>query len=229
MSSPPPPFETTGAGHGFEDFFNFDMLLASSSSRSSSRSPAHSPAFPPTPPQANPDLFNIGLFDDFAKEADPLAPAIQAPYDFFNAFANYVAATGASPSTATSATAVSPPLAIDPQLVDSPSPQNDDDGEHDEDDDDDVLSIAAADVPKVGGMGKQRKGTVQGGGVQKKVRVAKKEDPKEDPLDDWRPSPEEYKKMSSKEKRQLRNKISARNFRNRRKGQPPGSRQIGPR
>ena len=35
--------------------------------------------------------------------------------------------------------------------------------------------------------------------------------------DDLRPSPEEYKKLSSKEKRQLRNKISARNFRNRRK------------
>lgn len=35
---------------------------------------------------------------------------------------------------------------------------------------------------------------------------------------DWRPSPEVYAKMSSKEKRQLRNKISARNFRVRRKG-----------
>ena len=36
--------------------------------------------------------------------------------------------------------------------------------------------------------------------------------------DDWRPTLEEYQKMSSKEKRQLRNKISARNFRVRRKG-----------
>jgi len=35
---------------------------------------------------------------------------------------------------------------------------------------------------------------------------------------DWRPSPEVFAKMSSKEKRQLRNKISARNFRVRRKG-----------
>ena len=35
---------------------------------------------------------------------------------------------------------------------------------------------------------------------------------------DWRPSPEVLAKMSSKEKRQLRNKISARNFRVRRKG-----------
>jgi hypothetical protein len=38
--------------------------------------------------------------------------------------------------------------------------------------------------------------------------------------DEWRPTPEEYKKLSSKEKRQLRNKISARNFRVRRKGKP---------
>ena len=35
---------------------------------------------------------------------------------------------------------------------------------------------------------------------------------------DWRPSPEVLAKMTSKEKRQLRNKISARNFRVRRKG-----------
>lgn len=34
---------------------------------------------------------------------------------------------------------------------------------------------------------------------------------------DWRPSPEVFQKMTSKEKRQLRNKISARNFRVRRK------------
>lgn len=33
-----------------------------------------------------------------------------------------------------------------------------------------------------------------------------------------RPSAEEYSKLSSKEKRQMRNKISARNFRHRRKG-----------
>jgi hypothetical protein len=39
--------------------------------------------------------------------------------------------------------------------------------------------------------------------------------------DDWRPTLEEYQKMSSKEKRQLRNKISARNFRVRRKGMMP--------
>ena len=37
---------------------------------------------------------------------------------------------------------------------------------------------------------------------------------------DWRPPPEVLAKMTSKEKRQLRNKISARNFRVRRKGEP---------
>lgn len=50
----------------------------------------------------------------------------------------------------------------------------------------------------------------------------KKRDGKEDEDDelpqDWRPSPEVLAKMTSKEKRQLRNKISARNFRVRRKG-----------
>ena len=40
------------------------------------------------------------------------------------------------------------------------------------------------------------------------------------PVPEWadKPDPESYKKLDSKEKRQLRNKISARNFRHRRKG-----------
>lgn len=55
--------------------------------------------------------------------------------------------------------------------------------------------------------------------VEKVAAATKREkDEDDDENDDWRPSPEEYKKMSSKEKRQLRNKISARNFRVRRKG-----------
>ena len=79
---------------------------------------------------------------------------------------------------------------------------------------------------KVGGKGKARKGTVQSGGIVKKAGGKEKKEKQPagilstttmDP-DDWRPTPEEYKKMSSKEKRQLRNKISARNFRVRRKG-----------
>ncbi|KAG9219785.1 hypothetical protein CCMSSC00406_0008162 [Pleurotus cornucopiae] len=43
------------------------------------------------------------------------------------------------------------------------------------------------------------------------------EDRDDDIPADWRPPPEVFQKMSSKEKRQLRNKISARNFRVRRK------------
>ncbi|KAJ7669468.1 hypothetical protein DFH06DRAFT_1267478 [Mycena polygramma] len=96
---------------------------------------------------------------------------------------------------------------------------------------------------KVGGHGKARKGTVVGGGIKKsssaaavkentstastafmpsttfKPRANKGEDDEdEDDLPaDWRPPPEVFQKMSSKEKRQLRNKISARNFRVRRK------------
>jgi hypothetical protein len=58
------------------------------------------------------------------------------------------------------------------------------------------------------------KGGKKGGGMSSVVRA---EDEELDDDDSWRPSPEEYKKLSSKEKRQLRNKLSARAFRNRRK------------
>ena len=90
-------------------------------------------------------------------------------------------------------------------------------------DEEDEEEEAATPPPvKAGGKGKSRKGTVHSGGIQKKVTISAvvrdNDDPRDDG-DDWRPSPEEYKKMSSKEKRQLRNKISARNFRVRRKGE----------
>jgi bZIP-type transcription factor MBZ1 len=91
-----------------------------------------------------------------------------------------------------------------------------------EDEEEESAATVATSPVKVGGKGKSRKGTVQSGGVQKKATVSAvvrdADDPRDDG-DDWRPSPEEYKKMSSKEKRQLRNKISARNFRVRRKGE----------
>ncbi|KIY45056.1 hypothetical protein FISHEDRAFT_67157 [Fistulina hepatica ATCC 64428] len=98
---------------------------------------------------------------------------------------------------------------------------------------------------KVGGQGRgKRRGTVQSGGIVKATARAasismpappsptivknkentttKTETDSDDPSafmgeEDWRPSPEVLAKMSSKEKRQLRNKISARNFRVRRK------------
>jgi hypothetical protein len=92
-------------------------------------------------------------------------------------------------------------------------------GHEEEDEEDEIITIPPV---KVGGKGKSRKGTVESGGIQKKATISAvvrdKDDPRDDG-DDWRPSPEEYKKMSSKEKRQLRNKISARNFRVRRKGE----------
>ena len=58
------------------------------------------------------------------------------------------------------------------------------------------------------------KGGKKGGGMSSVVRG---DDEEIDDDDNWRPSPEEYKKLSSKEKRQLRNKLSARAFRTRRK------------
>ncbi|KAJ3996831.1 hypothetical protein F5050DRAFT_1570721 [Lentinula boryana] len=96
---------------------------------------------------------------------------------------------------------------------------------------------------KVGGHGKARKGTVQSGGITKKIATSsvpgaenvsavsptsstssnakvdndKDKDDDDDLPADWRPPPEVFARMSSKEKRQLRNKISARNFRVRRK------------
>ncbi|KAJ7034577.1 hypothetical protein C8F04DRAFT_956163 [Mycena alexandri] len=99
-----------------------------------------------------------------------------------------------------------------------------------------TASSAIAPV-KVGGHGKARKGTVVSGGIKKasassaaSTSAAKEntataagkgggddEDDDDDLPADWRPPPEVFQKMSSKEKRQLRNKISARNFRVRRK------------
>jgi hypothetical protein len=68
-------------------------------------------------------------------------------------------------------------------------------------------------LPAIFSAGKG-KGGKKGGGMSSVVRG---EDEDIDDDDSWRPSPEEYKKLSSKEKRQLRNKLSARAFRTRRK------------
>ena len=235
----------------FSEFFNLDLLVGgsssqqqgqgSSSSRASSNSPVPSFSALPSPPapflptivdsQAT-DFFNFYLDDEYTK-VDPLAPPppiTGAPYDFFGAFSG-LSSSGSqdesSPESGTTSTGQSPPLAIDPQLVGSPSkPMSDideeEEGEGGDEGDEDHDDLFAAIAPvKVGGKGKGRKGTVQSGGVQKKpiVSAVVKDSDNKDELDDWRPSPEEYKKMSSKEKRQLRNKISARNFRVRRKGE----------
>jgi hypothetical protein len=138
-------------------------------------------------------------------------------------------------------------MGIDPSLVGIGSPgdgfdvdehgHDDEHDDHDEDEEADTVSGIIAPI-KVGGKGKARKGTVASGGIKKLAPASSsatssgKENVNKDAgsgggtvedreSDDWRPSPEEYKKMSSKEKRQLRNKISARNFRVRRKGELP--------
>jgi len=164
------------------------------------------------------------LDEDFSK-LDLPAPLAAPGFDFLSAF------TSAG--------------SIDPQLVTTPAQSKsasefgdadaDEENEEDEEgDQDDSLSSIGYDAleqdlsiapVKVGGRGKaNRKGTVQSGGVVKRAGSEKKENKPANMMsttsnepDDWRPSPEEYKKMSSKEKRQLRNKISARNFRVRRK------------
>lgn len=72
------------------------------------------------------------------------------------------------------------------------------------------VSDVVRDAPhKLGADGKRQPASTE---LKGSVRTSDAAD------DDWRPTMEEYQKMSSKEKRQLRNKISARNFRVRRKG-----------
>ena len=237
-----------------EDFFNFEMLAgpstgghSSSSSRSSSNSPSTSfaalPLTPPNPFDANADpttsLFDFYLDHDELGKVDPhfLPPATAAPFDFLGAFPPTDVSSPEGAFSSSSPSSGDSPVTIDPQLVDTPASlskphsefgeEDGDDEDGDIDDEDEDIFIAPV---KVGGKGKDRKGTVLSGGVVKKSAFGAKEklDTKpsnagmlsttsNDP-DDWRPTPEEYKKMSSKEKRQLRNKISARNFRVRRKG-----------
>ncbi|KZT07941.1 uncharacterized protein LAESUDRAFT_749161 [Laetiporus sulphureus 93-53] len=192
----------------------------------------------------NEDSFFGFSLDDFSKLDIP-APLAAPGFDFLGAFAS-AATQLSSPDSGSGSGGLSSmadtPSSIDPQLVTSPSPSNavseagdaDEDEEHEEDEDehDEALSpdkdgeqgFSIAPI-KVGGRGKaNRKGTIQSGGVIKRAGSEKKENRPSNHLsttstepDDWRPSPEEYKKMTSKEKRQLRNKISARNFRVRRK------------
>lgn len=115
-------------------------------------------------------------------------------------------------------------FAIDPQLVGTPATSND---HSDQDSNSDQEQEPELAPPK-----RSRRGAVVSGGIKKSYAPSEKDSNSGagksksskdlDPLkilepEDWRPSPEEYKKMSSREKRQLRNKISARNFRVRRK------------
>ncbi|KAG1845397.1 hypothetical protein C8R48DRAFT_678158 [Suillus tomentosus] len=119
-------------------------------------------------------------------------------------------------------------FAIDPQLVGTPATSND----HSDQDSNSDQELELELEPELAPPKRSRRGAVASGGIKKSYPPSEKDlnsgagkskSPKDTaPLkilepEDWRPSPEEYKKMSSREKRQLRNKISARNFRVRRK------------
>ena len=230
----------------FEDFFNVDMFAASSTTNQSplpglAPSSCSSSSSPRTPPQDIDSLFNLYNTDEFSKQ-DLLTNAT-SPFDLLASLTSADPFASTSGSTSGSVTGPSdnptPVFAIDPQLVGTPSNNSSLESAEDQSPQDtgDALSIAPTspgdlEIPvKVGGKGKNnRRGTVQSGGIVKKASVVKERSSAPQSIeenrepDDWRPSPEEYKKMSSKEKRQLRNKISARNFRVRRKGE---DRQLG--
>ncbi|KAI9443505.1 hypothetical protein H4582DRAFT_1201003 [Lactarius indigo] len=212
------------------DFVNLDLFTSQGSATSDSRDPSPSvstPLFSPLPVISEPnpsDWFNFSLDDDPVKPDPPVPPPVTAvPWDFLS-FPN----DGTDSGGANASGGLPPTFAIDPQLMSSPVPSKPpqdfdemkDKVEERHEEEDEEETVVTSPTVKVGGKGKSRKGTVQSGGVQKKATISAvvrdKDDPREDG-DDWRPSPEEYKKMSSKEKRQLRNKISARNFRVRRK------------
>jgi len=191
-------------------------------------------------------LFNFRYDDgvDYLKNNPMAALSSSAPFDFLGGFLGGSVGdsissgsnSGASP-TASGTSATQTPFSgfsIDPHLMGTPGPSSaasvvGDEEEEGEDDDEAEEDLSFLAPLKVGGKGKGRKGTVQSGGIVKKSGINEKKDSKhgkddsgelQDSVpDDWRPSPEEYQKMSSKEKRQLRNKISARNFRVRRKGE----------
>jgi hypothetical protein len=157
----------------------------------------------------------LEIDDFFNLDAAPEDPLFALFDDDFSKLPHAFDFPVASPAAASSAASHSPlPMfAIDPQLVGTPATSK---ALSDFDDDTD------SDDPK---PRPSRRGAVMSGAIRKAPPDKEKETrARKDaaPLrilepEDWRPSPEEYKKMSSKEKRQLRNKISARNFRVRRK------------
>lgn len=214
------------------DFVNLDLFASQASATSDSRDPSPSVSTPlfstlPLISEPNPsDWFNFSLDDDFVKPDPHVPPPVTAvPWDFLS-FPNDHTDSGGTNTSGD----LSPAFAIDPQLMSSSAPpkppqavdETKDIAEKKHEEEDVEEEVVTSPTIKVGGKGKSRKGTVHSGGVQKKATISAvvrdQDDPREDG-DDWRPSPEEYKKMSSKEKRQLRNKISARNFRVRRKGE----------
>ncbi|KAJ8468485.1 hypothetical protein ONZ51_g9615 [Trametes cubensis] len=216
-----------------------------SSSPSNSFAPLTPPEIRPMDDFSFPSesFFSFSQEDEQSKLSAFAVPPATAPgYDFLSLSSiNQMSSpesSGSGSGSGHSSEAVDSPVGIDPQLVGTPAASKaasefDEEEEGEDEDQYDEMQTIPEDMViaplKVGGKGKSnRKGTVREGGIVKRSASAaeKKENAKPTGLlsttstepDDWRPSPEEYKKMSSKEKRQLRNKISARNFRVRRKG-----------
>ncbi|KAG2340320.1 hypothetical protein BDR05DRAFT_967093 [Suillus weaverae] len=202
-----------------DDFFNLDVLNSAPSAFTSASASSSSPRSPftfSTLNGADDDFFAQFLDTDELTKGPSLSSLSVPSYDFFGADAS---TSGSSPE---SIDANTPMFAIDPQLVGTPATSNDhSDQDSDSEPEQDLTP------PK-----RSRRGAVASGGVKKSyppsekdlnTAAGKSKSSKDSaPLkilepEDWRPSPEEYKKMSSREKRQLRNKISARNFRVRRK------------
>lgn len=215
----------------FSTFVDFD-ILSNAIPSSSSSTPAIPAILEPQSDLDNNLWFNFSnIQDDLLTSKSTISqPITGSPLDFFT-FSNDSPDSGATSSSG----ALSPPFAIDPQLMatpatsKAPSDFGDDDAikdeqghEEDEEDEDEDGPLTPPPV-RHPNKGKDRKPVVHSGGIQKKVNISSvvKTDPLNNAMDDWRPTPEEYQKLTSREKRQLRNKISARNFRNRRKGGHP--------
>jgi len=222
-----------------EDIVNMDMLGLTNELSDNDQSSPDSAflAMPPTPPQPAVDPANVAelfkfYFDQHMTElqkqqqqqqplpfsfgsplfAQPTQASQQPDPNFFSidpALMNTVSSTSKAANVAAASKAAAARSA-------SSVAGDDEDEELLDEDDDDIEQFLARPV-KVGGRGKAagRKGTISAGGIKKFGGQAVKDS--DDP-EDWRPTVEQYKKMTPKEKRQLRNKISARNFRVRRKG-----------
>ncbi|KIM69474.1 hypothetical protein SCLCIDRAFT_1207899 [Scleroderma citrinum Foug A] len=218
--TPPPFFSTASIQHASTSDDPFFSLFMDDDF---SKAPSLPPAVLPYDFLTNPSSSGINLATSATSSISP------------DASSSRTSPTGYSHSP-------QPSFGIDPQLVGTPATSralSDFDEEEylsstshvpfeeEEDKEEDPPSTSAKSTTRTK---VSRKGTVLSGGVKKtsaatdKENTAKDTKSKKDPgslkilePEDWRPSPEEYKKMSSKEKRQLRNKISARNFRVRRK------------
>ncbi len=222
----------TTSSQDINDFLNTELFSSSSSSASS---PASSSSLQ-TPPQSAP----LASFADIYSGSSYLFSAgdMSVQSDLFN-FLNGDMKSAPTFDDFMTTFGDSQALGIDPSLMSSQSSSSNSSPEssHSSTSPSTSTQPSPIDPVKVAGHGKARKGTVQSGGVTKKSasapsralpkkeakEVHEKENDEDEDLDgdipdSWRPAPEVYAKMTSKEKRQLRNKISARNFRVRRKG-----------